>query len=91
MKYQKRVTSETGYYVLEGSYNRWFKEVVAMMLAYDENKRASFAQIKEKIQKDEKMLLLNLEGSGITNNNISKENYLSKAATLTSSIIEIIP
>ena len=90
MKYQKRVTSETGYYVLEGNYNRWFKEVVAMMLAYDENKRVSFAQIKEKIQKDEKILLLNLEDSGITNNT-SKENYLSKAATLTSSIIEIIP
>lgn len=29
-----------------------------MMLAYDESNRASFAQIKEKIDKDEKALIL---------------------------------
>lgn len=91
MKYQKEVTSKTGFYVFEGNYNKWFKEVVAMMLAYDESNRASFAQIKEKIDKDEKALILELGGFGNFGNVDINANIPIGTATITNSVVKVNP
>lgn len=51
MKYQKRMTEKTGHYVLEGNYHNWFKEMAKCMIAYNEQDRSSFAELKERILK----------------------------------------
>lgn len=37
---------EKGHYVLEGNINPWFKNVVAKMMAFEENDRWSFFELQ---------------------------------------------
>lgn len=45
------MTEKTGHYVLEGNYHNWFKEMAKCMIAYNEQDRSSFAELKERILK----------------------------------------
>lgn len=87
-KYQREITQKTGYYVFEGNYNQWFKDIVAKMMAYEEKDRATFLDIQKIIQKDFQRIQAEL--SGFTNfGNLGKMEV--GTTVLTDSLVELVP
>lgn len=58
-QYQDKLTRGEGFQ-LNGKYNQWFKDVVKKMLAYLEDDRWTFEQLRDKILKDDATILKQL-------------------------------